>query len=643
MPDSSFRVIRIVASVALDPDKGKNIAAKFAEHFNIRDYEVRLDTDPTLIGGVVIYAGGFRYDYSIKGQLGRIINKLKTHQSIGAEGETAGAGGGELIKSSLESALNLFDEIPVAPGGQDIFWDAEPLPMTDEEAAKHTLVDNLRESLESLITGSAVDEVGQVISVSDGVAYVRGIQNCRNSELILFTRQTSGIAMNLEEDRVGIVLLQQDDAIRQGMICKRTGTTVSVPVGKAMLGRVVDPLGLPIDGLGPIMTQNRRPIESAAPGIIERQPVNQSLHTGITAIDAMTPIGRGQRELIIGDRQTGKTALAIDAILNQKGKNVYCIYVAIGQKMSTIASVVTVLQNKGAMEYTTVVAASASASASMQYIAPYAGCAMAEELMYQDKADVLIIYDDLTKHAQAYRAISLLLRRPPGREAYPGDVFYLHSRLLERAAHLNDELGGGSITALPIVETQSGDISAYIPTNVISITDGQIYLESELFFSGQRPAINVGLSVSRVGGAAQSKAMKKAAGPLRINLAQYRELEAFSQFGSELDETTQVQLRTGERLIEVLKQPQYMHRTMEDQVIMLYLANKGVLISLDKEDVQEFLHDFIQHVREKNPAILEEIAASGQFTESAKAAVDQSVQDYLMDWKSRHEEYGTAV
>ncbi len=557
MADTSFRVIRIVTSVSLDPEKANRIAARFAEHFKINDYDVRQEVDESMIGGMIIFAGGYRYDYSIKGQLGRITAQLKTQKSLAGEEEATDENLNALIKGNLTDALSLFDELPVAPGGQDIFFDTEPVPIESEDTGTNLLVDRLRESLADVSVNSAIDEVGQVISVSDGVAYVEGMQNCRNSELIMFTRTTFGIAMNLEEDRVGVVLLQQDDAVHEGMICKRTGATITVPTGLAMLGRVVDPLGNPIDGQGLIQTDTRRPIEAQAPGIIDRQPVNEPLHTGITAIDAMTPIGRGQRELIIGDRQTGKTAIAIDTILNQKGKGVYCIYVSIGQKMSTMASVVKTLTDRGAMAYTTVVVASASASASMQYIAPYAGCAMAEELMYNDKADVLIVYDDLSKHAQAYRAISLLLRRPPGREAYPGDVFYLHSRLLERAARLNNTLGGGSITALPIVETQSGDISAYIPTNVISITDGQIYLETELFFSGMRPAINVGLSVSRVGGAAQSKAMKKVAGPMRINLAQYRELEAFSQFGSELDEDTRRQLNTGERLIEVLKQPQY--------------------------------------------------------------------------------------
>ena len=643
MADASFRVIRIVSSVELDPEKGKNVAARFAERMGIKDYEVRFETDSSLIGGVVIFAGGFRYDYSIKGQLGRIINKLKSQKSIGAEGEEPEQDVNDLIKGNLTDALDLFNEAPVAPGGHDIFFDSEPIELDSQETSSQLLVDRLRESLENIMTGSAVDEVGQVISVSDGVAYVRGLQNCRNSELIMFTRKTAGIAMNLEEDRVGVILLQQDENISEGMICKRTGTTVSVPVGPAMLGRVVDPLGQPIDGMGQIIAEKNRPIEFPAASIVDRQSVNQSLHTGITAIDAMTPIGRGQRELIIGDRQTGKTAIAIDTILNQKGKNVKCIYVAVGQKMSTIASVVNTLQAHGAMQYTTVVVASASDSAAMQYIAPYSGCAIAEEFMYIDHADVLIIYDDLTKHAQAYRALSLLLRRPPGREAFPGDVFYLHARLLERAAHLSDHLGGGSMTALPIVETQSGDISAYIPTNVISITDGQIYLEAELFFSGQRPAVNVGLSVSRVGGAAQAKAMKKVAGPLRINLAQYRELEAFSQFGSELDDATQFQLKKGSGLIEVLKQPQFSPMPMEEQVIMLYLANKGILIDLDTEDIRPFLNSYIMHLHDQHPILLEELADSQLFTDATAATIDSTVEAYLKTWKVENEDYGATI
>jgi F-type H+-transporting ATPase subunit alpha len=640
MAESAFRVIRIVSSVPLEPEKGTHVAARFADHYGISDYEVRFETDPSLIGGMVIYAGGFRYDYSIKGQLGRIVTRLKSQKplsELGTESDDINT----RIKDNLEDALDLFDELPVAPGGQDIFWDTEPTKLDENDTATSLMVDSFRETLESFSTNSAVDEVGQVISVGDGVAYVRGLQNCKNSELIMFSRKTFGIAMNLEENQVGVVLLQLDEKVREGMVCKRTGLTVSVPVGKAMLGRVVDSLGNPIDGLGIIETNVRRTVEAKAPGIIDRQPVNVSLHTGITAIDAMTPIGRGQRELIIGDRQTGKTAIAIDAILNQKGKNVYCVYVAIGQKMSTVASVVNTLQARGAMAYTTIVVASASASEAMQYIAPYAGCAMAEELMYGEKADVLVVYDDLTKHAQAYRAISLLLRRPPGREAFPGDVFYLHSRLLERAARLADHLGGGSITALPIVETQSGDISAYIPTNVISITDGQIYLETELFFSGQRPAINVGLSVSRVGGAAQTKAMKKVAGPLRINLAQYRELEAFSQFGSELDPETLRQLKTGERLIEVLKQSQFSPLPVCEQVIMLYLANKEVLADLDKEDVHDFMRDLMAFLRKTHPVLLETINETGQFTDSTAAATDAAVVEFRVLWQPDHEDDGT--
>ncbi len=642
MADANFRVIRIVTAVELTPEKAARIAARFAEHVKIREYEVRQELDASLIGGMIIFAGGFRYDYSIKGQLSRIVTQMKSQKSLLGEGEESPAEVGGLIKDNLADALSQFDEIPIAPGGQDIFFDTEPVKLDEHEQTSQIMVDRLRESLAALSVTTAIDEVGQVISISDGVAYVQGLQNCRNSELIMFTRNTYGIAMNLEEDRVGIVLLQQDDKISEGMICKRTGVTVNVPTGKAVLGRVVDALGNPIDGMGVIINPNHRPIEWPAPGIIDRQQVNVSMHTGITAIDAMTPIGRGQRELIIGDRQTGKTAIAIDAIINQKGKNVYCIYVSIGQKMSTTANVVKILQDRGAMEYTTVVVASASASAAQQYIAPYSGCAMAEDLMYNDKADVLIVYDDLTKHAQAYRAISLLLRRPPGREAYPGDVFYLHSRLLERAARLNQRLGGGSITALPIVETQSGDISAYIPTNVISITDGQIYLESELFFSGVRPAVNVGLSVSRVGGTAQAKAMKKVAGPLRINLAQYRELEAFSQFGSELDEETLRRLQTGERLIEVLKQPQYSPVPMEEQVIMLYIANRDILLQMDKEDVKDFLADYIRHLREEHPVLLDTLTETRLFTDATAATINATVDEFLPAWKQKLEEYGTA-
>ncbi len=634
MSDAKFRVIRIVTAVELDPERGKRIAARFAESFNITDYDLRLETDKTILGGMVIYAGGYRYDYSIRGQLGRIGNQLKAQKSLsGAALLNVNDRINDMIKGNLDDALSKFDELPIAPGGADIFNDVEPARLDNSDVASKVLIDNLRESLTEVETNTAVDEVGQVERVGDGVAYVTGIANCRNGELIMFSQNSYGIALNLEEEQVGVILLQQDEPIYEGMICKRTGRTVSVPVGKELVGRIVDALGSPIDGMGPIQTKLRRPIEAQGPGVVDRQEVNQSMHTGITAIDAMIPIGRGQRELIIGDRQTGKTAIAIDTILNQKGKGVYCVYVSIGQKMSTTATVVKTLTDRGAMDYTTVVVASAGASASMQYIAPYSGCAIAEEWMFNDHADVLIVYDDLSKHAQAYRAISLLLRRPPGREAYPGDVFYLHSRLLERAARLSEPLGGGSITALPIVETLSGDISAYIPTNVISITDGQIFLESELFFAGIRPAVNVGLSVSRVGGSAQSKAMKKVAGPMRLNLAQYRELESFSQFGSELDEDTQKQLRLGERIVEVLKQPQYSPIDMEEQVIMIYLANKGVLTRVDKDNVRDFIRDFVLYVRDHHSTVVEELATIRVFTDNIANTLNNAVETFLKIWK----------
>ena len=643
MSDQLKETIRIISSVPLDREKGERIAERFAEQYEIESYDVKLETDPSLLGGMVIFAGGFRYDYSIRGQLNRIAGRLKAQQSFHSEVDVDAQSVNNLIRGNLDDALSEFSEQPLAPGAEDYFLDAKFLEDDQQATDTKQVIDRMRQRLDSFNSDSTIDEIGEVIRYSDGVATVVGIENCRNNELIAFTNEVYGIAMNLEEDQVGVVLLQQNETVREGMICKRTGSTVQVPAGKAMLGRVVDPLGKPIDGLGPIQTATHRTIEYPAMSIIDRQPIDVSLHTGITAIDAMTPIGRGQRELIVGDRQTGKTALAIDTILNQKDKNVYCIYVPIGQKMSTISSVVNVLQAHGALSYTTVVAASASATAPLQYIAPFAGCAMAEALMYEEGADVLIVYDDLTKHAQAYRAISLLLRRPPGREAYPGDIFYLHARLLERSGRRHQRLGGGSITALPIVETQSGDISAYIPTNVISITDGQIYLESELFFAGQRPAINVGLSVSRVGGAAQIKAMKKVSGPLRINLAQYRSLESFSQFSSELDEDTRHQLMTGERLMEVLKQPQYAPLPIEEQVVMLYLANRGILVSLDREDIHPFLADYLRLLRNKEPDLMHAIGHEGTLTDEGMHTIDQTVEEYLPRWRAENEDYAATV
>ena len=445
----------------------------------------------------------------------------------------------------------------------------------------------IKEQIKNYSTKLEVSDVGTVIQVADGIARIHGLEKAMQGELLEFPGEVYGMVQNLEEDNVGAVLLGDTSSISEGDTVKTTGRVVEVPVGDAMLGRVVNALGQPIDGKGPIETTTYRRIERVASGVIARKSVNTPLQTGIKAIDSMIPIGRGQRELIIGDRQTGKTAIAIDTIINQKGQNVKCIYVAIGQKASTVASIVTTLEEYGAMDYTTIVAATASELAPLQYIAPYSGCAMGEEWMEAGQ-DVLIVYDDLSKHAAAYRTLSLLLKRPPGREAYPGDVFYLHSKLLERAARLSDALGGGSLTALPIIETQAGDVSAYIPTNVISITDGQIYLETEMFNSGFRPAVNAGLSVSRVGGSAQIKAMKKIAGPIRIDLAQYKELAAFAQFGSDLDADTKEKLAQGERIREVLKQPQYKPMPVEYQVIIIYVATKKYLLDIEVSKVQEF-------------------------------------------------------
>ena len=474
-------------------------------------------------------------------------------------------------------------------------------------------------------------DVGTVVTVGDGIAHVHGLENCMSGELLEFPGGVYGMAQNLEEDLVGAVILCSDQDIREGDTVKRTNRIVEVPVGEAMLGRVVDAMGKPIDGKGPIHTTEARPIESPAPGIIERAPVNVPLQTGIKAIDSMIPIGRGQRELIIGDRQTGKTTIATDTILNQKGKDCICIYVAIGQKRSTVAQVVENLTAGGAMDYTIVVSATASELAPMQYIAPYAGCAMGEHLMHQGK-DVLVIYDDLSKHAVAYRAISLLIRRPPGREAYPGDVFYLHSRLLERAAQLSPELGGGSLTALPIIETQAGDVSAYIPTNVISITDGQIFLESELFNSGVMPAVNPGISVSRVGGDAQIKAMKKVAGSLKLLYSQYRELQSFAQFGSDLDADTKSRLALGERIVAVLKQKNNAPKEVAQQVCILYAVTHGYLNGIDVEKIPEFEKLLETHMENNYRSVLEAIRTTGKLetdTENTlKGALDELVAQF---------------
>ena len=491
----------------------------------------------------------------------------------------------------------------------------------------------IKEQIKNYKNQLEISDFGTVIQVGDGIARVYGLENCMSGELLEFPGNTYGMAMNLEEDNVGVVIMGSDREIKEGDIVKPTGKVAEVPVGDAMMGRVVNALGQPIDGKGPIVSSESRPIEYPAPGVLQRKSVNQPLQTGIKAIDSMIPIGRGQRELIIGDRQTGKTAIAIDTILNQKGEDVICIYVAIGQKKSTVAQLVQNLEDKGAMDYTIVVSATASDVAPLQYIAPYAGCAIGEYFMYQGK-DVLIVYDDLSKHAVAYRAMSLLLRRPPGREAYPGDVFYLHSRLLERAAKLSDELGGGSITALPIIETQAGDVSAYIPTNVISITDGQIYLETELFFTGQRPAVNTGISVSRVGGNAQIKAMKKVASSVKLELAQYRELASFSQFGSDVDADTKARLDHGQVLMEILKQPQYQPIPVEKQVMIIYAAVNHVLDDIEVEQVKEFEHKLFEFMDTQYPHVGKAIRTEGVISEETEKDLKEAVELCKKEFRS---------
>ncbi len=478
-----------------------------------------------------------------------------------------------------------------------------------------------------------MSETGVVLSVGDGIARVYGVENAMAMELLEFPGGVMGMVLNLEEDCVGVALLGDDRKINEGDEVKRTGKIFQVPVGDAVMGRVIDPLGNPVDGLGPIETTETRLVEIKAPGIIARKSVHEPMYTGLKAIDAMTPIGRGQRELIIGDRQVGKTAVGIDAILAQKGSGVRCFYVAIGQKKSTVAQVVEVLRQHGAMEYTTIISATAAEPASLQFISAYAGCTMAE--YYRDNGQhALIIYDDLSKQAVAYRQMSLLLRRPPGREAFPGDVFYLHSRLLERASKLNDELGAGSLTALPIIETQAGDVSAYIPTNVISITDGQVYLEPSLFMAGVRPAINVGLSVSRVGGAAQIKAMKKVAGSLRLDLAQYRELAAFAQFGSDLDKSTLTKLTRGERLVELLKQAQYKPAPVEEQVVTLYAGTRGFLDEIPIEAVQRFDAELLEFMRGKKSAVLQAIKDSGDISSETDQQLTAAIDEFKTGFKA---------
>ena len=506
------------------------------------------------------------------------------------------------------------------------------------EIKTDNITELLREQIKKFDLSVDVSEVGEVIEIGDGVARVSGLENVMSSELVELPNGVFGMALNLEDDNVGVVLFGESSHVKEGDLAKRTGKVVEVPVGDAMLGRVVNPLGQSIDGKGSVETKDFLPIERKALGVMSRSPVNQPLQTGIKAVDSMIPIGRGQRELIIGDRQTGKTAVAVDAIINQKYTHatdspVFCIYVAIGQKASTVASIVAELEANGAMEYTTVVSASASDEAPLQYIAPYSGCAMGEYFRDNGK-DALIIYDDLSKQAVAYRQMSLVLRRPPGREAFPGDVFYLHSRLLERASKLSDDLGGGSLTALPIIETQEGDVSAYIPTNVISITDGQIYLEKNLFNSGVRPAIDVGISVSRVGGNAQIKAMKSVAGTLRLDLAQYRELEAFAKFGSDLDKNTQAQLTRGERMVEILKQGQYVPMPVEKQVAIIFAASKGFLDSVPAEKVAEFESSLFDYLEANNAEDLSIIVKEGTISDDLSEKLEKAISGFASGFSS---------
>jgi len=500
----------------------------------------------------------------------------------------------------------------------------------------------IKTQIERYKTEIDVADVGTVIQVGDGIARVYGLERAMAGELLEFPGDLYGMVLNLEEDNIGVVLLGPYQHIKEGDTVKSTGRIVEVPAGEAMIGRVVNALGKPLDGKGPIAGSSYRPVEFLAPGVISRQPVKEPLQTGLKAVDSMIPIGRGQRELIIGDRQTGKTALVLDTIINQKGQDVICIYVAIGQKASSVAGVVEKFQETGAMDYTIVVAATASEPAPLLYLAPYAGCAIGEEFMYNQHKDVLVVYDDLSKHAVSYRELSLLLRRPPGREAFPGDVFYLHSRLLERSAKLSDELGGGSLTALPIIETQSGDVSAYIPTNVISITDGQIYLEPDLFYAGVRPAINVGISVSRVGGSAQLKAMRQVAGSLRLDLAQYRELAAFTQFGSDLDKATLARLARGERMTELLKQGQYVPMPVEDQVAILYAGVHGYLDKLPVDSILELEKEYLRFMKNEHPEILQEIREKKNLSDELMERMNKVIKEFTDEFGAAFSIHKTA-
>ncbi len=581
---------KLKSAVALDDLTIQSIRKRF-ETLVGEEISFKTEVTPELLGGFVVVLGNKVYDRSVRAHLGKIKNYIVDAES-------------PYKNDALEEG--------------DFSLDINP-----EEFGKTT-----KERIKEYTGELDVTEVGTVISSGDGIVMVKGLESCKYGELLEFENNSFGIVMNLSKESIGAVLLNNVWDVSEGSNVRNTGTVVQVPVGEALLGRVVSPLGVPMDGKGKVFADKYRVIEAEAPHIFDRQGVKSPLETGIVSIDSMVPIGKGQRELIIGDRQTGKTAIAVDTILNQKGKNVYCIYVAIGQKASTIAGIIKTLEEEGALEYTIVVASTGSDAPSMQYIAPYSGCAIAEEFMYAGK-DALIVYDDLSKHAVAYRTMSLLLRRPPGREAYPGDVFYLHSRLLERAARLHDKHGGGSMTALPIIETMAGDISAYIPTNVISITDGQIFLESELFNAGIRPAVNVGLSVSRVGGSAQIKAMRKVAGRLRLDLAQYRELAVFAQFASDLDKTTRETLDQGARLTESLKQQQYSPMSMASQVIMLYVAINKYLVKLPFNHVKEFTRRYLEYVDTNYPEVRLTIEKTGDLPEDAVSELRKAAEEFI--------------
>ncbi|MEF9863541.1 MAG: F0F1 ATP synthase subunit alpha [Christensenellaceae bacterium] len=586
---------KLVCASEFTAEELTEITTKFEKLFDSKiDFKIEVDT--SLLGGFCATVNNMIYDLSVKSYLDRMQEYI---------GENAAAVSNEQIDDIVAALKNGVDSTLSSVG----------------------VGNELKSKIRQFDLKYDISMIGIVERTGDGVVFVRGLEGCKYGELLQFENNAYGIVMNLEIDRVGAVLLNGVADVVEGSMVRHTGDVVKVPVGEAMLGRVVNPLGIPIDGKGSITTDEYREIEKIAPAIIDRSPVDKPLQTGVMAIDSMIPIGRGQRELIIGDRQTGKTAIAIDTIINQKGSNVKCVYVAIAQKASTIAEIVNRLEEFGALEYTTVVASTASDTAPMQYIAPYAGCAIAEKFMYEGQ-DVLVVYDDLSKHAVAYRTMSLLLRRPPGREAYPGDVFYLHSRLLERAAKLSDKLGGGSMTALPIIETMEGDISSYIPTNVISITDGQIYLETELFNSGQRPAVNVGLSVSRVGGAAQIKAMRKVAGPLRLELAQYRELAVFSQFASDLDKNTQDSLNNGLKLTRALIQPQYDPYPVENQVILLCMATHKYLMAVDAKDVRRFCAEFLDFIHARYSDIKMSIKKNGVISDELEKQITDAADEF---------------